>query len=135
MTIEQLIKFYEQRREILNEEMQKGSKETIVHDSEWLIKNCEWLILYDVIRKLSIIKLRENSKYTFDQFESHFMQTLEMFKENSLEYIDQSAMNLSTTYHVGYLQAIQTVIKAFNYSSNLYLMKNGGMASDLSDQE
>lgn len=135
MTIEQLLKFYEQRREELWKEMQKGSTETNIHDSEWLIKNCEWLMLYDVIRKIKIVKLRQDSKYTFEQFESHFMQTIEMFKDNSLKYIDKSETNLSTTYHVGYLQAMETVIKAFNHSSNFYLMQNGGMASDLSDQE
>lgn len=135
MTIEQLIKFYEDRREELWKEMQKGSTETNIHDSEWLIKNCEWLMLYDVIRKIKIVKLRQDSRYTFEQFEKHFMQTIEMFKDNSLKYIDKSETNLSTTYHDGYLQAMETVIKAFKHSSNFYLMENGGMASDLSDQE
>lgn len=129
MTIEQLIQMYQARRENIWEEMQQGTPEYDTIRGEWLTLNY-------VMSNLAIVKAGYDARFTFEQFENHYMETVQMFRDNAIVNIENAESNyLRQAYCDGYLTAIDSLIKAFDHSTRSYLMRNGGMASDLSDQE
>jgi hypothetical protein len=128
MTIEQLIEMYQARREKIWEEMQQGTPEYDTIRSEWLTLNY-------VMSNLAIVKAGYDAKFTFEQFENHYMETVQMFKENAIVNIENNQSNyMRQAYCDGYLTAIDSLTKAFDHSARAYLMRKDDK-NDLSDQE
>lgn len=129
MTIQQLIEMYQARREKALEEMKQGT-------TEYDTIRGEWLTLNYVMSNLAIVKAGYDARFTFEQFENDYMKTVEMFKDNAIVNMENNESNyIRQAYCDGYLTAIDYLTKAFDHSARSYLMRNGGMASDLSDQE
>ena len=128
MTIEQLIEMYQARREKAWEEMQQGTPEYDTIRGEWLTLNY-------VMSNLAIVKAGYDARFTFEQFENHFMKTVQMFRDNAIVNMENNESNyLRQAYCDGYLTAIDSLLKAFDHSARSYLMRKGDK-NDLSDQE
>lgn len=129
MTIEQLIEMYQARREKAIEELKEGTFERYVIQGEIMTLN-------NVIFDLNYVKAGYDARFTFEQFENHYMETVQMFKDNAIVNMENNQSNyMRQAYCDGYLTAIDSLSKAFDHSARAYLMRDGGMASDLSDQE
>lgn len=128
MTIEQLIEMYQARREKAWEKMQQGTPDYDLIYGEYLTLNY-------VISNLAIIQARNNARFTFEQFENHYMETVQMFKDNAIVNMENNESNyLRQAYCDGYLTAIDSLTKAFDHSARFYLMRKDEK-NDLSDQE
>jgi len=128
MTIDQLIEMYQTRREKIWEEIQQGTPEYDTIRSEWLTLNY-------VMSNLAIVKAGYDARFTFEQFENHFMETVQMLKDNAIVNMENNESNyLRQAYCDGYLTAIDSLIKAFDHSARSYLMRKDDK-NDLSDQK
>ena len=80
MTIEQLIKKYQIVRESIDDAMILSEENSIDYE----IYFQKWLVYNNLITDLVLIKSKNDSKFTFEQFENHFMEKVQMFKENAI---------------------------------------------------
>lgn len=128
MTIDQLIEMYQARREKALEEMEQGTPEYDTIRGEWLALNY-------VMSNLAIVKAGYDARFTFEQFENHYMETVQMFKDNAIVNMENNQSNyMRQAYCDGYLTAIDSLTKAFDHSARSYLMRRDEK-NDLSDQE
>jgi hypothetical protein len=63
-------------------------------------------------------------KFSFEEFEKHFLETVQMFEENAIANMENHESNyLRQAYCDGYLTAINSIKSAFDHSAKVYLMR------------
>ena len=126
-----LLKYHDQKEKLWDVMLDK-----VVDTTEYELIRAEWLTLNRIVSDLAICKAERDARYTFNDFEMNFMETVNMFRDNAEVNAEQAGSNFSyMMYTQGYLQALDSIIKAFDHSARQYSMRKEVTLDDLSDQK